>query len=274
MNKKILSLKLDCLSKEDLINLLNYLSLEGYKNLSKADLIRKILESTANEESINKFIKEQYNLRTESIDIEKIKKEIKKVRNIKWGVVQGELDRKIQTELVRKTYSYNQLISRIKTNLYNEVKGYVIASWYNYWTTFIIENFIAKHEKVVPTLKPVKGIDLFWKEVPFDLKITYLPKNYWESNLSTKDVKKEIIKWLYENQGAQRFGSENRLFIVLHNKNNPEKSWELKRDFDSIFMELDRYLKEEVIDEQEDLIIFKFRRKTYSAIGKLCLIIK
>jgi hypothetical protein len=59
--------------------------------------------------------------------------------------------------------------------------------------------------------------------IPFDLKTTYLPKDY-DVEDAIKNPK-NLAKWMYENQGAQRFGADNRLFVVLLDKNNPQESW-------------------------------------------------
>ena len=45
--------------------------------------------------------------------------------------------------------------------------------------------------------------------------------------------------WMYEHQGPQRFGSDNRFFVVLVDKENLENSWKLKRDFNFIFSKID-----------------------------------
>ncbi len=52
---------------------------------------------------------------------------------------------------------------------------------------------------------------------------------------------------MYENQGAQRFGSDNRIFVILLDKNKPEKSWELKRDFDLVFKRIDQFFDVESV---------------------------
>ena len=41
---------------------------------------------------------------------------------------------------------------------------------------------------------------------------------------------KILAKWLYENQGEMRFGSENRLFLVLVDTDDFNASWKLKRN--------------------------------------------
>lgn len=79
--------------------------------------------------------------------------------------------------------------------------------------------------------------------------------------------------WLYENQGAQRFGADNRLFVVLLDKKDIERSWELKRDFDLVFQKIDDFFNKETVSKKDE-IAFKFGRKTYTAITKVLIITK
>ena len=78
---------------------------------------------------------------------------------------------------------------------------------------------------------------------------------------------------MYENQGAQRFGADNRLFVVLLDKENPERSWELKRDFTLIFQKIDTFFDSEKVS-REDEIVFTFGRKTYTAVTKVLILTK
>jgi len=82
-----------------------------------------------------------------------------------------------------------------------------------------------------------------------------------------------LAVWLYENQGAQRFGADNRLFVVLLDKKDIERSWELKRDFDLVFQKIDDFFNKETISKKDE-IVFKFGRKTYTAITKVLIITK
>lgn len=82
-----------------------------------------------------------------------------------------------------------------------------------------------------------------------------------------------MVVWLYENQGAQRFGADNRLFVVLLDKKDIERSWELKRDFDLVFQKIDDFFNKETVSKKDE-IIFKFGRKTYTAITKVLIITK
>lgn len=199
-------------------------------------------------------------------------RELHKVETFQWGVVQGQLDNKIQVQYVRKYHRYENLLSHVENELYGSVKDYVICTWYNHWTTVIIEDLISSHPKVIPTLKNIKGVDLFFDGQPFDLKTTYMPAGYHNAaNAVSKP--KELAVWLYENQGAQRFGADNRLFVILHDTQNPEDSWKIKRDINFIKQRIDRFFGQETISE-DDEIVFNFQRQSYTAITKVLLIVK
>jgi len=194
-----------------------------------------------------------------------------RVKEFSWGVVQGQLDAKIQAEFVRKYVRYDELIRDVKRQLHDEVTSYVICTWYNHWTTVLIEEYISQHRKVIPALKKVKGVDIFFDSQPFDLKTTYLPREYDYSQAIANP--KNLIVWLYENQGAQRFGADNRLFVVLYDSQNPEDSWKLKRDFGLIENKIDAFFDTERVSDNNE-IVFSFQRKTYTAISKLLFIVK
>ena len=198
-------------------------------------------------------------------------RELMKVKTFSWGAVQGQLDQKIQNEYVRKIVRYEDLLISIKSRLHNDITNYVICTWFNHWTTVLIEDHISLHNKVTPTIKNVKGIDIFFDGQPFDLKITYLPREYSPTDAINNPTKLAI--WMYENQGYQRFGAENRLFVVLLDKDNPGKSWELKRNFNLVFQKLDNFFDEEIVSAKDE-IVFKFKKKTYTAVTKALIITK
>ncbi|HOJ40596.1 MAG TPA: hypothetical protein PK644_09070 [bacterium] len=94
-----------------------------------------------------------------------------KVETFSWGVVQGQLDQKIQVEYVRRIVRYEDLLSNVRAKLHDDVTNYVICTWFNHWTTVLIEEHISTHKKVIPTIKNIKGIDIFFDGQPFDLKV-------------------------------------------------------------------------------------------------------
>ena len=58
------------------------------------------------------------------------------------------------------------------------MRGYVQCSWYNHWTSIIIEDIFKDQQGVTPAVGKIKKIDFFIDEVPFDLKVTYLPEGF------------------------------------------------------------------------------------------------
>lgn len=83
----------------------------------------------------------------------------------------------------------------------------------------------------------------------------------------------KLAVWMYENQGTQRFGPDNRFYAVVFDPDRPEDSWKLKRDFDLLFERIDKFLDEQSVTEA-DKISFTFGQRTYEAIAKVLLITK
>ena len=80
-----------------------------------------------------------------------------------------------------------------------------------------------------------------------------------------------MIVWLYDNQVTQRFVADNRFFVVLASKNNLEESWKLKRDFDFVFSEIDKFFDNALVSTKDE-IVFSFKKKTYTTISKILII--
>jgi hypothetical protein len=225
--------------------------------------------------------------------------------------------------------SYENLISKFETEINIAVQGYVLNSWYNYWSSVLIEHIFKSHSDVLPTVGKIKSVDFFINNIPFDLKVTYLPSGYIvfkrkekrfpveltylktkakEAKISfdkkaksedifyeiiekmkdrnddfcntvltkLKDEKLEILKevqdnpkmlatWLYENQGEMRFGSENRLFLVLVDTDDFSSSWKLKRNFELLKPTIMNYLDNFKTKKIADLRVeFGYKGKTQS----------
>lgn len=269
--KELANLKLSSIKADDLRELASSLNISTKGRAT--DLIKNLINVPQGKVDmfIEKKYQDQLRQRREIVSDDELKQELMKVNEFRWGVVQGQLDQKIQAEYVRKFTKYDDLISGVKSRLHDDITHYVIATWYNHWTTVLIEDHISQHSKVIPTLKNIHGIDIFFDNQPFDLKITYLPRGF--TLKQTLEDSKKLIVWMYENQGAQRFGSTNRLFVVLADKNNLEESWKLKRDFDFIFKEIDEFFDKAKVSAKDE-IVFSFNKKTYTAISKILIITK
>lgn len=271
--KEVRNLKLSAIPAPMLQDLANQLGVPSKG--TAAEIIKRILAEGHDEGKINHFIKRRYlqriDARRQLISDDDLKQELFKVKTFSWGIVQGQIDQKIQSEYVRRIVRYDDLVSSVKSKLHDDITNYVVCTWFNHWTTVLIEEHISAHRAVIPTIKNVKGVDLFFDGQPFDLKVTYLPRDYDPSSALKNPT--ELAVWMYENQGEQRFGDDNRLFVVLFDAKNPDNSWELKRDFDLVFNRIDTFFEREKV-RKGDEIVFTYKGKTYTAVTKVLLITK
>jgi len=289
-------LKLRSISRSDImLQFANSLNLKA-DEIPKKKLLEFLFKSKISANEIDEFIKKFHSKnRIERIENEnKLINELYNLKIFDWGgLYQNSLEKTIIDNYVKKIESYNELANNIDEKLYPSMKSYVLCSWYNHWTSIIIEDIFKDHKNVLPAIGLIKKIDFFVKNIPFDLKVTYLPEGYikfirkkklfkpeltllkkfardneiafvkeegeakileklWRKikDIPTPEAKKllndifverekivsecikdpkELITWLYENQGVRRFDSSNRLFLILIDKNDYFASWELKR---------------------------------------------
>ena len=287
----LLWLKLKSIIRVELVK--GFLDFSGYEINTKKqsenfyalfDLLSNDIDKS--HELLDEYIKEINNQQIANIDIQQLVSELYKLKNFEWGGdYQNSLDKYLVSRYVKvQNPSYDYLMSKFETEINPAVQGYVLNSWYNYWSSVLIENIFKSHSAVLPTVGQIKSVDFFVNDIPFDLKVTYLPVEYIkqkrkekgfpveltflkqkakEANISydktakpsnifyeitekmkdrnddlckqtlhsLKDEKIQILKeaqenpkllakWLYENQGEMRFGSENRLFLVLVETDN------------------------------------------------------
>ena len=263
--------KLEGVSKDALVNLAKQVQVDHKGR--QGDIVARLLnlDTTIIDDYIRGQYKDKIMLRQEIITDQDLIIELEKVQSINWGVVQGQLDQKIQREYVRQFTHYKDLVSGVKNSLHDDITNYVIASWFNHWSTVLIEDHISQHPKVVPTLKNIKGIDIFFDDHAFDLKITYMPKGYDVS--SALDNPTELARWLYENQGSQRFGDDNRFYVVLVDSQDVTNSWKLKRDFKLVYQHIDNYLDQTTVSSN-DILPFVYNGTCYTPKCKILIIKK
>ncbi len=277
-----------------------------------------------------------------NLDQEQLVSELYKLKVFEWGGdYQNSLDKYLVSRYVKAISSYDLLLTKFDTEINRAVQGYVLNSWYNHWSSILIEHLFKSHSSVLPTVGQIKSVDFFINDVPFDLKVTYFPTEYLkqkrkekgfpveltflkskarelgipfnsdnspsniyyeiteklkdrgdkkslnvlkeikESNLlivkETIESPKILAKWLYENQGEMRFGSENRLFLVLIDINDFSSSWKLKRNIDllrpSIYSFLDEFCNKDIQDLKIEFT-YPGRPQIFNTLADVIFIIK
>ncbi len=227
-------------------------------NRIRNDLFEHEIDSDKLDEIIRKVYKEISMSDTESLkpSLSEIGQNMEQYRKGWDGIFGEDIRKHIQHHFVRNSsiMTLKKLLRKIKAELYSTIRDYTIISWYNQWTSTIIENIFKSHSRVVPTIRKIPNVDFFFLNTPIDLKTTPLPIGYIKEK--KKDGKKlpndiikhiesnplEVSKWLYENQGPRRFAADNRIFVVLVDENDLEHSWKMKSSFKLIEEKVKDYL--------------------------------
>jgi len=81
----------------------------------------------------------------------------------------------------------------------------------------------------------------------------------------------ELITWLYSNQGEMRFGSENRIFLILIKVDDMTQSWKMKREFSIIEPEVNSFLDNFSNDSLRQ-IDFTFKGSAYHSLSSIIFI--
>lgn len=119
--------------------------------------------------------------------------ELYRLQAFDWGGLhQNSLEKTIVDNYVKKIRNYDLLCDKIENDLHNSLRGYVLCSWYNNWTSIVIEDIFRDHPKVLPAVGKVKKIDFFIGDVPFDLKVTYLPEGFIAEQRKAEDKGSEL----------------------------------------------------------------------------------
>jgi hypothetical protein len=288
-------------------------------------------------QSKNKFILKE-------LDTSKLVSELYKLKTFEWGGdYKNSLDKYLVSHYVKAIKSFDELMSKFDTEISRAVQGYVLNSWYNHWSSILIEHIFKSHKNVLPTVGQIKNVDFFIKNIPFDLKVTYFPSEYLKlkrkekglpveltylkskanemnilfdktgnhsdiyyeitekmkdrgdkscidvietlkkDNLAiiheTQNNTKSLSKWLYENQGEMRFGSENRIFLVLVDTDTPNfsNSWKLKRNMELLTPVIHAYLDRLTAINIEDIkISFNYPGKpdAFHSLAEIIFVIK
>lgn len=144
---------------------------------------------------LDTFIRAENHKVALALPVEQLVSELYKMRNFDWGGnYQNNLDRYIIDNFIKTIPSFDLISQKIDTEIAVSVAGYVLCSWYNHWSSILIERLFKEHDKVLPTVGMIKKVDFFVDQVPFDLKVTYLPIGYMAEQRRKRGLKSEIAE--------------------------------------------------------------------------------
>jgi len=145
--------------------------------------------------NLDSFIRHRSVLQAESSDVERLVSELYKLRYFDWGGdYKNALDKYLVDRYIKVYKDFDELVSKFDTEINRAVQGYVLCSWYNHWSSILIEHIFKTHPIVLPTVGQIKKVDFFINNIPFDLKVTYLPANFIEAKRREKGLKPELTE--------------------------------------------------------------------------------
>lgn len=129
------------------------------------------------------------------VDEDKVRTALRKINAYEWGGDHNNsLDQYLVKRYVKVISDYDTLQKKakeIQANAWN----FVQTSWYNNWTSYLIESIFKKHKRVLSAIGEIKSVDFFIDKYPIDLKVTYFPNEFMEKKLKDKIGNKELA-WL------------------------------------------------------------------------------
>ena len=143
------------------------------------------------------------------------------METFKWGADnQNDLGKYLVKKYIKDNASYDYLMEQMDTGVLGSVQDYLICSWYNHWSSILIEHFFKSHDIVLPTVGKIKSVDFFMNEIPFDLKVTYLPTNFIEFERKQSDLKPEltVLKQAARSAGIKFKNDDSNLYYSLNER--------------------------------------------------------
>jgi hypothetical protein len=149
------------------------------------------------DDQINSFIRAKYSSERQARigNEDNLVDQLSRVLQFDWGGSFGNsLEKNIVDNYVKRIRSYERINEEIEGNLLSSLRGYTINSWYNHWTSILIEDLFKDHRNVQPTIGLIKKIDFFIDNTPFDLKVTYYPEQLLAEKLRENGYGNELTE--------------------------------------------------------------------------------
>lgn len=209
----LLWLKLRSIERRELLSRfvdMAHLSVDGHKTKDKMeDIWQQLCVSDGVREALGRFLERcqiEENRRIKDC-FETIRSNLYQMESFHWGGgFRNSLDKAIVSRFVKtdEIVPYSMLEGICDGELKAMSRGYLLNSWYDYWSSVLVENIFRRNRNVVPAPGKIKNVDFFVKDVPFDLKVTYLPKEYAKEQMKRLGIREPV-------QVLKKFAREQRI---------------------------------------------------------------
>lgn len=243
-NMGILFLKLRSLSRNTLLQELAVKLNIDISKVENKNLFEFLFCQKIDEKILDKFIEDKYDAeRQQRVGNEEfLYSQLYKLKVFDWGgFYQNAVEQTIVNNYIKKVQDFEKLCTIVEKDINPRLKGYILCSWYNHWTSILIEDMFKDHPSLLPTVGLVKKVDFFWKNFPFDLKVTYFPEGFMTLKRREKGLRPELTE-------LKKFAKEHKI------------SFNKEATNDEIFSELLTRISEDTSSEAKDFIK-KFNEK-------------
>jgi len=121
--------------------------------------------------------------------------QLNRLQSFDWGGSKGNsFEKNIVDNYVKKIQSYDIINEEIEGSLLHSLRGYTLNSWYNHWTSILIEDIFKDNANILPTVGLIKKVDFFIQNIPFDLKVTYFPEQLLKEKLRDVGYGNELTR--------------------------------------------------------------------------------
>lgn len=209
-------LKMRSISRTNILDTLSKKLKIDISDVPKKELFEFMFCKNVGMNKLTGFIKQIYD--TERKD--RIKNEdylysqLYKLKVFDWGgFYQNAVEQTIVNEYIKKVQDYDQLCNIIENDINPRLQGYILCSWYNHWTSILIEDMFKDHPHLLPAVGLVKKVDFFWRDFPFDLKVTYFPVGFMQLKRKELGLRPELTV-------LKIFAREHDVYYDKNAKNN------------------------------------------------------
>jgi hypothetical protein len=231
-------LKIRSLNRTKILLELGALLSLNTENIPRKKLTERIFCSDVQVDVLDAFIKRAYDVeRAERIQSEDyLYSQLYKLKVFDWGGFhQNAVEKSVVDNYIKKIRDYDELCFSIENDINPRFREYILSSWYNLWSSILIEDMIKDHPDVLPTIGKVKKVDFFWNDFPFDLKVTYFPKTFMQLKRKEMGLDQEIKE-------LKRFAKKNNIYFNSDSKE------------DEIFQELLTKISEDTSTEATEFV--------------------
>jgi len=193
--KSVLWLKLRAITRKDLLE--KFIRSNNILIQSKKinDIFKELYYKLEDDSLLDSFIRNNINV-LDKVQEQKLVSELHMIKHFDWGGdYKNALDRFIVDKYIKKYNTYEEIVAKLDNEISVAVSGYVKCSWYNHWSSILIENIIKNHSSILPAIGEIRHIDFFIQNIPFDLKTTYLPTNFVDKERKEKGLLTEVNEY-------------------------------------------------------------------------------